>query len=150
MVNQWRHRWHRRNDEFNEGDEMTKDLAHKGNQSPKSSITVFSQDSSSNNRLGRHLFGTILVSTKAGRIAHTGKQEIEISPKQVGTWRFRKSTDTDNWNILKSRPLFPFAQIPNLMLLLTDYAYDKKNQDKQSQSRIEDEGTPKSNWTRLS
>ena len=38
---QWRHRWHRRNDEFNEGDEMTKDLAHKGNQSPKSSITVF-------------------------------------------------------------------------------------------------------------
>ena len=30
-----------KNDEFNEGDEMTKDLAHKGNQSPKSSITVF-------------------------------------------------------------------------------------------------------------
>ena len=34
VNNQWPHRWHRRNDEFNEGDEMTKDLAHKGK--PKS------------------------------------------------------------------------------------------------------------------
>ena len=51
------------------------------------------------------------------KIAHTSRKEVEISPKQVGTWRFRKSTDTDNWNISKSRLLITFAQIPNLMLL---------------------------------